>query len=52
MILGVEWLGVEARGEGESQAVRLEHLDFLLRAVTVLSEVICSKQSKYVYIYI
>ena len=39
-MLGVEWWGVEARGEGESQAVRLEHLDVLLKAVTVLSGVI------------
>ena len=41
---------IETGGEGESWAggrtwaVRPEHLDFLLKAETVLSGVICSKQ--------
>lgn len=55
---GVERWGVDAREEGESQAgrrtsaARLEHLHFSLKAVTVLSGVICSKQSQCVYTHI
>lgn len=47
---GVEWGCRETRGEGENRvggrtwAIRLEHLDYLLKVVTVLSGVICSKQ--------